>query len=88
MDLPALIGNIAAALTTFSFLPQVLQTIRTRDTSGISLPMYAMFVTGIGAWFVYGLLLRSQPIILANAVTFVLAGIVLVFKLQEKKRRG
>ncbi|MCC7244684.1 MAG: SemiSWEET family sugar transporter [Saprospiraceae bacterium] len=83
MEWSTVIGNVAAVLTTFSFVPQVLKTIRTRDTSGISLPMYALFVTGIGFWLIYGLMTNSQPIILANSITFVLAGIVLVFKIRS-----
>lgn len=83
MEWSTVIGNVAAVLTTFSFVPQVLKTIRTRDTSGISLPMYALFVSGIGFWLVYGLMTNSQPIILANSITFVLAGIVLVFKIRS-----
>jgi len=41
-----MIGNIAAVLTTVSFLPQVIQVIRTKNTEGISLRMYTMFVLG------------------------------------------
>ena len=51
-----LIGYIAASLTTFSFVPQVLHTIKTRDTSGISLGMYCILVIGIFLWLVYGIL--------------------------------
>lgn len=83
MEWSTVIGNVAAVLTTFSFVPQVLKTIRTRDTSGISLPMYALFVSGIGFWLIYGLMTNSQPIILANSITFVLAGIVLIFKIRS-----
>lgn len=36
-------GTIAAVLTTLSFLPQAYQVIKTKDTSGISSGMYAMF---------------------------------------------
>ena len=31
------VGFLAAACTTLSFVPQAVKTIRTRDTSGISL---------------------------------------------------
>ena len=42
-----MIGTIAAILTTLSFLPQAYQVIKTKDTSGISLGMYTMFVLGV-----------------------------------------
>ena len=77
------IGYLAATLTTLSFLPQALKTIRSRDTSGISLGMYVVFTVGVVAWFVYGVILASWPMILANAVTFLLAATILVLKLRH-----
>ncbi|XXX79103.1 SemiSWEET transporter [Sorangium sp. So ce134] len=76
------LGLLAATLTTISFLPQVLRTLRTRDTRSISVGMYAAFVTGVGLWLVYGLLTGDMPIIVANAITFVLSGTVFILKLR------
>ena len=76
------IGYAAAVLTTGSFLPQALMTIRTRNTSGISLGMYVIFTLGVAVWFIYGLLLGSWPMILANTITFILAAIILGLKLR------
>jgi MtN3 and saliva related transmembrane protein len=76
------IGLLAASLTTFSFLPQVIRTLKTRDTRAISTGMYAAFVTGVGLWLVYGALTRDLPLIAANTITFVLAFTVLVLKLR------
>lgn len=77
------IGSIAAICTTLAFVPQVIQSWRTRDLSGISLPMYTIFTTGVALWLIYGLLNQDWPIIIANAVTVVLAGVVLLLKLQS-----
>lgn len=77
------IGSIAAMCTTVAFIPQVIQSWRTRDLSGISLPMYTIFTTGVALWLVYGLLNHDWPVIIANAVTVVLAGVVLLLKLQS-----
>ena len=79
-----LIGYIAASLTTLSFLPQALHTFRTRDVSGISLGMYALFTTGVALWLVYGLLVSAWPVVAANAVTLVLALAILVMKLRYR----
>jgi MtN3 and saliva related transmembrane protein len=79
----AAIGLLAALLTTAAFLPQVLHTLATRDTRGISLRMYVVFVAGVLLWLVYGLLKRDLPLIAANAVTLALAGTVLVLKLRH-----
>lgn len=79
-----MIGVIAACLTTFAFLPQVLKTIQTKDTSGISLAMYSMQVTGIFLWLCHGLIIGDVPLILANSVSFVLSLVILVYKIKYK----
>ncbi len=62
------IGFWAAALTTVSFVPQVIETWRTGG-NGISWWMLAIFGTGVGLWFVYGLLRMSAPVMVANGLT-------------------
>jgi MtN3 and saliva related transmembrane protein len=77
-----IIGSTAAVLTTLSFVPQAWHTFKTRDVSGISLSMYSAFTLGVTLWLVYGLLLGAWPIIIANAITLVLALTILVMKLK------
>lgn len=76
------IGSIAATLTTTAFIPQVWQVWRTRHTHDISLGMYAIFTSGVAMWLIYGLSLGSWPIIVANSITLMLAGAVLVMKIR------
>ena len=76
------IGFIAALLTTASFIPQAVMTIRTRDTRGVSLGMYIIFTTGVAFWLAYGIAIDSLPMILANTVTLGLAGTILALKLR------
>ena len=75
-------GFAAAALTTGSFIPQALMTIRSRNTSGISLAMYVIFTIGVALWLAYGVFLHSWPMILANTVTLMLAATILALKLR------
>jgi MtN3 and saliva related transmembrane protein len=77
-----LIGSAAAILTTTAFIPQVWQIWRTRHTKDISLGMYIAFTTGVALWLLYGILLGSWPIIIANTITTCLAGAVLVMKIR------
>ena len=77
------IGLLAATLTTACWLPQALKTIRSKDTSGISLVTQVMFTIGVFLWLIYGLHLSNWPLIIANAVTFVLVTIILVLKLRH-----
>jgi MtN3 and saliva related transmembrane protein len=77
-----LIGTFAATFTTTSFIPQVWQVWRTQHTKDISLTMYATFTAGVALWLAYGILLNAWPIIIANSITLVLAGAVLIMKLR------
>ena len=79
---PEWIGFAAAFLTSVSFIPQAVMTIRTKNTSGISRGMYFMFTVGVSLWLVYGVYLHSWPMIAANTVTLILATTVLVMKLR------
>ena len=76
------VGYAAAILTTISFVPQVLKVWRTRSAKDVSLGMYSLFTLGIFIWLVYGVLIESWPVILANFITLVLAGMVLAMKLK------
>ena len=78
-----LIGMLAAMLTTVSFLPQAILTCRTGNTEGISLSMYLLFTVGVAGWLVYGILVASIPVIAANAITLIIASIILGMKLRS-----
>jgi MtN3 and saliva related transmembrane protein len=78
------IGFIAAFLTTTAFIPQVIQVFKTKDTSSISLVMYIMMISGVFLWMTHGLIIGDWPLIIANLITFVLAGSVLVLKIRYK----
>lgn len=75
-------GYAAATLTTLSFVPQAVKTIRTRDTRAISLGMYVAFTVGVACWFFYGIVLHSWPMIVSNLVTLGLSATILAMKLR------
>jgi len=78
------IGIIAAILTTSAFLPQAIKAIKTKNTKDLSLSMYTMMVIGVFLWLVYGIMIQSFPIIMANFVTLILAVIILYMKVRFK----
>jgi MtN3 and saliva related transmembrane protein len=79
-----MIGTIAAVLTTFAFLPQVIKVIKTKDTESIALGMYLMQVVGIALWLFHGLVIEDLLLIMANSVSLVLSGTILYYKLKYK----
>jgi MtN3 and saliva related transmembrane protein len=84
MNLVTIIGYLAAFGTTASFLPQAVKTIQTKDTSGISLPMYILFTLGTLFWLIYGMMEPSLPVAVANAITLIFAATILVYKIKYK----
>ena len=71
------IGIFAAIFTTLSLFPQAWCTFKSRKVDGINIGMYAVLITGVGLWFVYGLLLHAWPVIIANAITLVMSTSIL-----------
>ena len=75
-----ILGGVAGTLTTLAFWPQLRKVMRTKSTHDLSLGMFIAFSVGVALWLVYGIYLRSLPVILANGVTLVFALIILAYK--------
>ncbi|QLG45676.1 SemiSWEET family sugar transporter [Costertonia aggregata] len=84
MDKIEILGLIAAALTTSSFVPQVYKAWKQKSTKDISLTMYLFFFTGIVLWLIYGIAIDSLSMIIANAITIVLSFFIIAAKLKYK----
>ena len=83
MDVAEVVGLTAGVLTTIAFLPQVRRGWTTKSTKDVSLPMVLTCCTGVLLWFSYSVMIHSLPVVLANGVTFVLDGPILVMKLKR-----
>lgn len=77
-----LLGFVAACFTTVAFVPQAVKVFRTKSAGDLSLPMFVLFTMGIVIWLFYGIMIGSLPVIVANAVTLVLASFILFHKLK------
>lgn len=82
METIDIVGFIAALLTTSAFLPQVIKTIREKDTKSLSLPMYIILTAGLLLWLTYGILIKDWALIIANLITGLLALIILIAKIK------
>ena len=78
-----IIGIIAASLTTSGFIPQVYKIYKEKNAKGVSLTMYLILFVGVLLWLVYGILIGSLSIIIANSVTALLQLCVIIFKLKN-----
>ncbi|WP_298310870.1 SemiSWEET family sugar transporter [uncultured Aquimarina sp.] len=79
-----ILGLIAAILTTAAFLPQVYKTWKTKSAESLSMSMLLIFESGVLCWLVYGYLIGSLPVILANFVTAISGFLLLYFKFRYK----
>jgi len=84
MELITVLGLVAATCTTFSFLPQALKTIQTKQTKDLSLGMYIVLITGVVLWFVYGIFIKDLPIILANGISLIFTATILFLIIKYK----
>ena len=83
MDFVTLIGSFAGVCTAISSVPQLVQAVRTRRTTDVSLMMYVVLSTGLLAWVAYGVLTADWPIIIANSFSALVALAILVLKLRH-----
>jgi MtN3 and saliva related transmembrane protein len=82
------LGLVAGVLTTTAFIPQILKIYRTKSGQDISGRMFSLFSAGIVLWLIYGIALRSLPIILSNVVTLALCVIIIALKIRYRHRPG
>ncbi|CCP01972.1 hypothetical protein BN439_0884 [Erwinia amylovora Ea644] len=87
MDTTLFTGLFAAFFTTFAFAPQSIKTLRTRNTEGISVVMYYMFLIGVISWIFYGFQRSDFAVLAANIVTLFLAAPVLIMTLLNRRKK-
>ncbi len=76
------VGMAAGVLTMLAYIPQVLKVYKEKHTKSISMGMYILISGGIFLWFIYGLMLESPSLIIANGVTFVMSLYILFMKIR------
>jgi MtN3 and saliva related transmembrane protein len=81
-----ILGYAAGAVTTFTFLPQVIKTWKEKSAKDISLMMFVIAATNEIMWIVYGILLNpiNWVIILTNSILMLMALVIIYFKLTYK----
>lgn len=73
------IGSLAAFLTMFSFIPQIIKVFRHKSAKDVSVVTLLQLSLGVSLWIVYGIYLKDPIIIVANAVTLTSLLILIYF---------
>ncbi|EKS41339.1 SemiSWEET family sugar transporter [Afipia broomeae] len=82
-NLASIIGLLAAALTSLSYIPQLRKALPRGSTEDISLRMLIVLSSGLSLWIVYGVIQKDWVITLANVVGLFFVGAVLVCKVRD-----
>ena len=83
-----IIGFIAAILTTSSFLPQLIKVWKTKSSKGVSILMYFVMLSGVILWGVYGYLIESKSVLIANIVAGLLQIVILIIIFKNKNNES
>lgn len=81
-----IIGFIASVLGTFSLVPQVIKTYKSRSVAGISLIMYIIISIDSVLWLIYGGVLSLTPLIVQSSIILTAAFLMVIMKLLWKDR--
>jgi MtN3 and saliva related transmembrane protein len=85
MAIAEILGYVAAIGTTGAFIPQAYKVFKTKKTDDLSAGTFTLLSTGIVLWCIYGFLVNSLPIILANGITFLMVFYILVIMIKQKR---
>jgi MtN3 and saliva related transmembrane protein len=84
VNFTTVLGLVAGVLTTIAYLPQLIKTWKSKSADDLSWTMLIVLCIGISLWLVYGVSVHDLPIIAANIVTFIFAGIILILKIRYR----
>jgi MtN3 and saliva related transmembrane protein len=82
-----LLGLMAAALTSLSYIPQLRKALPRGATHDLSLKMLVALFAGLSLWIMYGAVIGDPVIIIANVVGAGLVGTVLGCKVRDLRQR-
>ena len=67
VDIVEIIGLIAGIITSLGFLPQLFRGFKTKKLNDVSYFMPAVLSFGMSMWFIYGYIINSIAITIANS---------------------
>jgi MtN3 and saliva related transmembrane protein len=81
----AVLGIVAGILTMCGIVPQIVKAYKSKQVNDVSRGMLMIIMSGVGLWTVYGILKDDIPIIITNALAFLLNGYMLLLTYKLKK---
>lgn len=81
-----ILGYVAGICTAIVFLPQSIQTVKTKNVDGLSVQTYIIYAIGMLSWILYGIYLHSVQMMIFNSISLVFALIILYIILKQKRK--
>jgi MtN3 and saliva related transmembrane protein len=81
-----ILGYAAGAITSLTFLPQVIKTWKEKSAKDVSLMMFIIAAINEVMWIVYGALLNNWVIILTNAIVLAMSLTMIFLKLRYSRK--
>ncbi|MBL7731196.1 MAG: SemiSWEET transporter [Chitinophagaceae bacterium] len=88
MSIADIIGYTAGAITSLTFLPQVIKTWKEKSAKDVSMLMFVIAALNEVLWIVYGILLNNWVIIATNAVVLSMSLCMIYLKLRYDRNNG
>ncbi|MBO3697366.1 SemiSWEET family sugar transporter [Roseivirga sp. E12] len=85
MEWTEIMGHIGAALSSITFIPQVIQAWKTKSVGDLSMTMLLIVLTSTLVWLAYAIPLNLLPVIIANSIILILSALLIYFKLTFPK---
>ncbi len=82
-----LLGMAAGSISAITFLPQVINTWKSKSASDISLLTFAFATISVIMWLVYGIILGDVPIIYTNSLVLICSVIMLCLKYRFRQNK-
>lgn len=80
------LGYLAGICTAIVFLPQSIETVKTKNVKGLSVLTYIIYSVGMVSWILYGVYLHSVQMMLFNSISLVFALIILWMIITQTKK--
>ena len=81
MNFAQISGYLAAILSGIIFLPQVIKTVKSKDTKSLSLMSFILLSVSNSFWIIYGILNLDPAIMLAQVFLFPMGLTILIYKI-------
>ena len=83
MNIYEVMGLVGAFLSSITFIPQVIQVYKTKSAKDLNMKMLLIIVLSTIVWLIYGFGKNALPVIIANAIIFVLCSWLILFKIRN-----